>query len=208
MRRVPVIGVTGGIASGKTTVARFIAGGGGALIDCDAIGHRVLALPDIRDKITAAFGTGVLSPSGVISRKRLGRIVFASDRAVTRLNRIVRPTLKSMITEEVLERRRRARYIVLDAVLLFQYKFSFKVDYVVVAWASRETRLRRIMRRDHVSRAEALRRLERQRALRGAWSRSDVRVNAERPLTAVRREAEAIRNRVLGRFDATRRNMR
>ena len=208
MRSVPIIGVTGGIASGKTTVAKLIAGTRGVLIDCDSLGHRALACPDVREKLVAAFGREVLAPSGAVSRKRLSRIVFASDRGIARLNRIIKPRLKRIITEEVLKRRVRARFIVLDAVLLFRYKFRFKVDYVVVARASLETRLKRIMLRDGVSRVEALMRIERQRDLRDAWSRADARVSSDRPLVEVRSEVEAIRDRLLARYDGTGRNAR
>jgi dephospho-CoA kinase len=208
MKRVPIIGVTGPIASGKTTVARFIAGTRGVLIDCDSLGHRALEYRDVRDELVAAFGNEVLAPSGAISRKRLSRFVFASDRALARLNRIMRPPLKRIITEEVLRDRARALYIVLDAVLLFQYKFSFKVDCVVVTGASLETRLKRIMRRDGVSRAEALRRIERQRELHDAWTRADVRMSTDRSLSKTRSKAIAIRDRFLARYGATRRNVR
>jgi dephospho-CoA kinase len=208
MKRVPVIGVTGGIGSGKTTVARYLAGAHGALIDCDSLGHRALAVPEVRERLVAFFGRHILTRSGAVSRKRLSRIVFANGSALSRLNRIVRPSLRRIITGEVLGARARAPYIVLDAVLLFQYTFSFKVDYVVVTRASRETRLKRIMRRDGVSRAEALRRIERQGDLREAWVRADIRMNTDRPLSEVRREAASIRDRLLARGDARGRNLR
>jgi dephospho-CoA kinase len=199
MRRVPIIAVTGGIASGKTTVAKLVAGRRGAYIDCDALGHRVLAYREVRRRLVAAFGGEVLAPSGAISRRRLGRIVFSSDRNMARLNRIVKPSLTRLIAAEVRKRRERARYIVLDAVLLFQYTFSFKVDCVIVTRAPRRTRLARIMRRDRVPKAEALERIERQRAMRTAWQRADIRVSSDRPLSEMRGVAAAIRNRVLAR---------
>ena len=103
--RVPVIGVTGPIASGKTTVARIIAAAGGALVDCDALGARALETPEARSSIVAAFGAGVLGAGGAVSRRKLARVVFASDRDLERLNRIVRAPLKRIITREVLKRR-------------------------------------------------------------------------------------------------------
>ena len=83
--RVPVIGVTGPIASGKTTVARIIAAAGGALVDCDALGARALEAPEVRASIVDAFGAGVLGAGGSVSRAKLARIVFASDRDLERL---------------------------------------------------------------------------------------------------------------------------
>lgn len=206
--RTPVIGITGPIASGKTTVARIVAAAGGALIDCDALGGRALEDPRVRSAIVAAFGRGVLGPRGAVSRRALGRIVFADDRALERLNRIVRGPLKRIITREVMERRARAPYIVLDAVLLFQYRFRFKVDYAVVTKASRATRLARIMRRDGVSRREALARIERQKGLESGWARADATIATDGSLERVRTEAARIRKRFLARPAPTGRNAR
>jgi len=206
--RVPVIGVTGPIASGKSTVSRFIAEGGGALVDCDALGAKALEAADVRRKLVAAFGAGVLSPRGAVSRRALARIAFASDRNLDRLNRIVRPRLKKIITGEVLKRRVEADYIVLDAVLLFQYKFKFKIDYAVVTKARLAKRLARIMRRDGISREEALGRIERQRRLADDWRKADAVVATDGPLARVRMDAGRIRNRFLARARAKRRNAR
>jgi dephospho-CoA kinase len=206
--RVPVIGVTGSIASGKTTVARVIAARGGALIDCDALGARALEEPAVSRSLVAAFGAGVLGRVGALSRRKLARLVFASDRNLTLLNRIVRPSVKRIISGEVRRRRTEAPYIVLDAVLLFQYTFRFKVDCVVMTRSSRAERIRRIMRRDGVSRADALVRMERQRSLEAAWARADVVVNTDGALTHVRREAGRIRDRFLARALRSRRKTR
>ena len=197
--RVPVIGITGPIASGKTTVARFIAGSRGALIDCDALGSRALETAEARAKLVAAFGAGVLDGAGAVSHAKLGRIVFSSDRALERLNRIVRARLKRIITDEVLKRRVRAEYIVLDAVLLFQYKFRFKVDYVVATRASLATRVKRTIARDGISRAEAVARIERQKNLEDGWARADVVLVTDGSIARVKSEAVRIRNRFLAR---------
>ena len=206
--RVPVIGVTGPIASGKTTVARIIAAAGGALVDCDALGARALELPAVRRSIAAAFGGAVLGAGGSVSRRKLASVVFASDRELDRLNGIVRAPLTRIITREVMKRRARARYIVLDAVLLFQYKFKFKVDLTIATNAPRTKRLARIMRRDGVSRGEALERIERQRPLEGGWVEADVSLATDAPLARVRLRAERIRDRFLADRMMTRRKTR
>jgi dephospho-CoA kinase len=206
--RVPVIGVTGPIASGKTTVARIMAARGGALVDCDALGARALEVPAVRDSIVAAFGPGVLDARGAVSRRMLARRVFASDRDLERLNRIVRAPLKRIITEEVRRLRVRAPYIVLDAVLLFQYKFRFKVDYAVVTRAPRAKRIARIMRRDGVSRRDAIARIERQTKLEDGWARADVSISTGGSFARVRSEAAGIRDRVLAMHTTTGRKAR
>jgi dephospho-CoA kinase len=202
--RVPVIGITGPIASGKTTVARLIAARGGALIDCDALGARALEATGVRRALIGAFGAGIMTAGGAISRRKLARVVFGSDRNLARLNRIVQPRLKRIIAEEVLRRRAEAPYIVLDAVLLFQYKFKFKIDFIVVTRSSVAKRVARIMRRDGVSRVEALGRIERPKRLKDDWARADVAISTEGSLASVRAEARRIRDRFLAEAAARR----
>ena len=162
----------------------------------------------MRKKIVSAFGAGVLGAGGAVSRRKLARVVFAGDRNLKRLNWIVRAPLKRLITGEVLKRRADAPYIVLDAVLLFQYKFRFKVDYAVVTRASRAKRLARIMRRDGVSRSEALARIERQRKLESGWAKADASIATGGSLARVRSAAGRIRDRFLARPETTGRKAR
>ncbi len=206
--KTPVIVVTGGIGSGKTTVARAIAGSRGEVIDCDALGRRALVDPGVRLRLVRRFGPGILTPGGRVSPRRLARIVFADARSLRRLNAAVTPRLRGIISDEVKRRARRAQYIVLDAVLYFQYKFRFKVDRVVVTTAPLETRLRRIMRRDGYSRAEALQRIGRQAELEAAWRRAGARIDTDRPLRAVRRDARRVRDEVLREASGSRRRER
>lgn len=206
--RAPVIAVTGGIGSGKTTVARAIAGSRGSLVDCDSLGHRALEDPDVRRKLVRLFGRGILTPGGRVSRRRLAKTVFSDEPSLRRLNAAIRPRLRSIISREVRCQAARAEYIVLDAVLFFQYRFTFKVDRVVATVAPLETRLRRIMRRDGFSREEALGRIRRQAELERGWKRAEARIDTDRPLPAVKRDARRIRDELLREASMTRRNKR
>lgn len=192
--RPPVVVVTGPIASGKTTVAEVLAGRGGTLLDCDSLAHRALADGNLKKRLVGEFGGGVLTPAGNVSRARLGRIVFSGDEKLAVLNRVIRPIVKKIISDEIRAQRGNARYIVLDAVLYFQYKFRFKVDLVVRTAASEGTRVRRMMKRDELSRAEALMRIERQNELEDDWRRADVTVGTDGPESAVIRVAAKIRD--------------
>jgi dephospho-CoA kinase len=206
--RAPVIVVTGGIATGKTTVARVIAGRRGRLVDCDELGHRALADLAVRRRIVAAFGPGVLTRSGGLSRAKLARIAFSDDRCLRALNAAIRPRLRRLVTDEVAHLGARAEYIVLDAVLFFQYRFTFEVDRVIVTEAPLETRLKRIMRRDGYTREEALLRIARQRALEAGWARADVVLETDRPVAAVAGDARRIRDDVLREYATRRREKR
>lgn len=194
--RAPVIAVTGGIASGKTTVARILAAGGGTLVDCDSIGHEALRDGRVADRLIGLFGGEVLTPSGRISRRRLRRIAFSGREKMEALNGAIRPVLKRMISDRV-RALRRARYIVLDAVLFFQYEFKFKADLVVLTEAPDEVRIGRLMSRNGLSRTEAELRLEVQRTLRDEWSGADVVINTDAPRSEVAGEAALLRDRFL-----------
>jgi dephospho-CoA kinase len=195
--RKPIIAVTGGIATGKTTIAITLAKEGGSVIDCDRIGHDVLDTKEARRAVVHAFGKGILTPSGRISRKRLGRIVFADQSELDLLNRTIRPFLKKRISAEVKLRRKIANYIVLDAVLFFQYKFRFKVDLVVRTIASRKTRIERLSKRDGLPELAALARIERHKALEAQWRRADISIRTDGPIDRVIARAERIRNRFI-----------
>ena len=193
----PIIVVTGGIATGKTTVARMIAGRGGPVIDCDDIGHLALESDEVKMGLERAFGNRVLTPAGRISRVKLGRIVFSDGRMLEKLDGVIRPVLKGMIRDKVLALRRTARYIVLDAVLFFQYKFRFKVDLVIRTVASRDTVAKRLMTRNGMTRKEALERIERQKHLEEGWRRADVAVRTDMSMTRVEERVSRIRDRFL-----------
>jgi len=96
------IGVTGPMASGKSTVARRFQERGAELIDGDALGWDVLRLPDVVSEIGAAFGPSVLARDGQVDRMRLGRLVFPDPESMRRLNAIVQPVLSRRV-REVLE---------------------------------------------------------------------------------------------------------
>ncbi len=195
--RKPVIVVTGGIATGKTTVSRAIAADGGFVVDCDRIGHEALDTKAVTRAVTAAFGKCILTPSGRISRIKLGRIVFADQSELDLLNRTIRPFLKRMISAEVIGRRKSTEYIVLDAVLYFQYKFRFKVDLVVRTVASKETRLERLAKRDGLERGEAQGRIARQESLAAGWRKADISIRTDGPVERVIEKADRIRKRFL-----------
>ena len=197
--RTPVIVVTGEIASGKTTVASVLAARGGALVDCDELARRALALGEVKRRLVRSFGTGILTGAGNISKARLSSVVFSDDERMAVLNGIVRPHVTRIITAEVMRLREEFPYIVLDAVLFFHYTFRFKVDLIVATEAARSVRIGRLVRRDGLTRDEAIRRMERQRYLEKHWRNADRTIRTEGARRAVMRAAEKIRDVFLAR---------
>lgn len=205
--RAPLIAVTGGIASGKTTVAKALAGAGGELIDCDSIGHGVLESESIKRRLIKAFGKEIIESSGTVDRRRLAEIVFSSPHELEKLNRLIKPELKRTITNNVLSLREGAEYIVLDAVLFFKYKFRFKVDLVVATYAPVETRVKRLMRRDGIAEDEAMRRVAIQSDLEEDWKRADYIMNTDKKIDIIIEEAVKLRERFLEEYYGRNKNL-
>lgn len=156
-----VIGLTGGIASGKSTVAGVLERLGAAIIDADQLAREVVA-PDEEayHAIVAEFGAGILNSDRTINRAALGKIVFADPSARGRLERITHPAIARRAERQLATLKEGgAPVIVYMAPLLVEAGVTSRVDEVWVVYADRETQLARLMGRDGISRAEALQRI-------------------------------------------------
>ena len=189
-----LIVVTGGIGSGKSTVASKLAEKGGFVIDADRAAHEVYNDPLLKERLREKFGDRIFARSGTVSRRKLGVIVFDDRKMLGNLNRIVRPFIKERISGIVKLHRKRDKYIVLDALLFFQYKFRFKADLVVLTEASEKTCIRRIVERDSFSMEEAEKRIEMQRGLKKEWEQADIKINTDKGGRSVMKEAADIRD--------------
>jgi dephospho-CoA kinase len=146
--RFLVIGLTGGIACGKSTVARLFKRMGAAGIDADRI-VRELYRPGtmINRRLAAAFGAGVVRKNGSIDRKKLGGIVFRDQRRRKILERLTHPAIVREIRRQisVLRRAGKKRVVVVEAPLLFEARAEHLVDCTVVVTAPRRAQLERLM---------------------------------------------------------------
>lgn len=154
-----VVGLTGNIASGKSTVAALLAAHGATVVDADELARRAVergtpALAAIADR----WGTGMLSPDGTLDRAALRRVVFQSRQELEALNAIVHPAVERMRREAVEAARARGDPIVVcDIPLLFELHLEPLFDRVVLVDAPRPTRLDRLMSARGLGEAEALR---------------------------------------------------
>jgi dephospho-CoA kinase len=133
-----VIGLTGGIGSGKSTVARVLEELGAVTIDADKVGHEAYQ-PGTKtwQDLVATFGKEIISADGSIDRKKLGAIVFGNPEQLARLNRIVHPRMFDMMQERIEQYRMQgAKVVVVDAAILFEANWTPLVEEVWVVVAS------------------------------------------------------------------------
>ena len=144
-RKKPIIGILGGICSGKSTVAAEFAKLGCAVIDADRIAHELLDKAGIKDKIAAAFGKAVLDSAGKIDHRRLADIVFSDADKLSTLNSIVHPPVLAR-TEALIRQYSRqpaVLAIVLDMPLLAEVGWEKRCDRLIFIECSRQLRLER-----------------------------------------------------------------
>jgi dephospho-CoA kinase len=151
-----LIGLTGQIGSGKTAAAKILASFGAIVLDADQIGRQVVdESPNLRAKLSRAFGEGIVGKDGRLIRKRLAELAFMDDRSKKRLNDLVHPFLLRRLRHLVRSLSKQRRPIVIDAALLLDWRMEREVDAVIVISASRRVRLSRLTRRG-LSRRDAL----------------------------------------------------
>jgi len=165
---VLVIGLTGGIASGKSTVSRYLRELGAKIIDADVIA-RELVLPQSSawQEIVRHFGSEIIDEEGALLRKKLGEIIFRSSTERAVLNAILHPRIKQKIMEILssLRNQKDIPLIVVDAPLLIEAGMVEIVDEVWVVAIPAELQRKRLIERDKISRAEAEERLAAQMPL-------------------------------------------
>ncbi|MCY7791620.1 dephospho-CoA kinase [Bacillus haynesii] len=171
-----VIGLTGGIASGKSTVAQMFQQCGITVVDADVIAKEAVeqGMPAYQ-KIAETFGQGVLLETGDIDRRKLGEIVFANEEKRLRLNAIVHPEVRKMMIKQRDEAIRAGeRFVVLDIPLLYESGLEHLTDKVIVVWVPLELQLERLMKRNQLNEDEALNRIHAQHSLDEKKKRADA----------------------------------
>jgi dephospho-CoA kinase len=154
-----IIGLTGNIATGKSTILRYLVGKGAHVIDADQLSHRAME-PNgpAYQAIVDAFGAQILQPDGTINRAALGKIVFADAAALQRLEQIVHPAVFALAQQEIVSTS--AAVVVLEAIKLLEAQRLVKLcDEIWVVTASPETQLNRLQTERGMNEAEARRRM-------------------------------------------------
>jgi len=196
-----IVGLSGGIGSGKSSVAQMLRELGAVVIDADAIVHELQARgTPLLAEIAAAFGDGVLASDGSLDRKALGAIVFADAEARAKLGRLVHPR----VGEEMFRRTQAAReagapLVVLDIPLLFEGRAAntgtaarMGYDETILVWVPATVQVERTMARDGCTRAEAQARIDAQMPIDQKKALADHVIDNSGSVEATRAQVEAL----------------
>jgi dephospho-CoA kinase len=185
-----IIGLTGNIGTGKSTVARMLAKLGADAIDADKVAHQVIrAGTPGHAAVVEAFGPEVLAPDGEIDRKRLGARVFADPTALARLEAIVHPAVIEAVARRIGDST--ADVVVVEAIKLIEAGMADAYDSIWVTTCRQEQQLQRIMDERGLNRAEAEQRVQAQPPQEEKIARADVVIDNSGSLSETQRQVQA-----------------
>ncbi|MGF9785907.1 dephospho-CoA kinase [Bacillus velezensis] len=189
-----VIGLTGGIASGKSTVARMLIDKKITVIDADVIAKQAVekGMPAY-GQIVEAFGKDILLENGGIDRKKLGSIVFTDEQKRLKLNQIVHPAVRA----EMLKQRdeavaRKEQFVVLDIPLLYESGLDYLVGKVLVVTVPADIQLKRLIERNSLTEEEAMSRITSQMPLADKTKKADAVIDNSGSLEYTKHQLEEI----------------
>ncbi|MCE4956311.1 dephospho-CoA kinase [Macrococcoides caseolyticum] len=170
-----VIGLTGGIASGKSTVAKFLADQGFVIVDADIASRKAVEIgSEGLEAIRTVFGDGVIQADGSLNRKALGEIIFNDTSERQKLNEIVHPRVRTIMEEEKDAGLAQGKHVVMDIPLLFENKLEHTVDEVWVVYVPESIQIERLMARNNLTMDEAKSRISAQISIEEKKRKADT----------------------------------
>ncbi|OGN98037.1 MAG: dephospho-CoA kinase [Chloroflexi bacterium RBG_13_51_18] len=197
-----IIGLTGGIGSGKSTAARFLKELGAEVIDLDKAGHEVLKKDGgVYKKVVGEFGEGILKVGGEIDRIRLGEIVFNDREALKRLNKMVHPAIDKIVESKVSKcRRKKVKVVVLEAAAMLEAEKTWQVDEIWVTISNEKAVLNRLKERSGYSETEAKKRINAQITNEERMKLADVVIRNDGTLDELEIKVKAEWEKLQGRL--------
>jgi len=187
-----IIGLTGNIGTGKSTVAGILVDLGSAHIEADSIGHELLlSRGSVYTAVLSAFGKDIAGTAGQIDRQKLGKLVFSDLSARERLNAIMHPAIQEEAKRRIDDYRTNGeKAVVLEAALLYEAGWESMVDQIWVTYASYETAVQRVKTYRGMSEDDALSRLQTQMSMREKMQKADVVIDTDCSVEELRKRVE------------------
>ncbi len=196
-----VIGLTGGIASGKSLVSSILKELGGVVIDADVVAREIVEIgnPALKE-IEANFGKKALNEDGTLNRKYLGNIVFNNSKKLKLLNEITHPRIIRKIKDMVnyYNESGKLKIIFIDSPLLIEMNMHTMVDEVWLVVVEKEKQIKRLMKRDNISLHSALIRIDNQMPLDEKKLYADILINNSGDIEELREHVLSLWNKVFG----------
>jgi len=199
-----VIGLTGGIASGKSTVSEMLEAKGAAIVHADRIGHQVYEPgTPVWQEVVSAFGKEIVAADGRIDRQRLGQIVFSDPQARQRLNAITHPPIRALMAQRLAELRAEGTAVaVLEAALLIEAGWLDLTDEVWVTVVPPQVAAQRLIERNGLSPQEAWARIQSQISNQERLKHAQAIISTDCSLEEVRRQVDELWDGLTARLAA------
>lgn len=192
-----VIGVTGSIATGKSTVTKYLLELGYPVIDSDKIVHNLLMNNEIIQEIEKEFGKDYII-DGVVVRSELAKLIFNDEEARQKLNSIVHPKVINKINEQIKNYSvRGSNLIFVDIPLLYEEGLEYLVDRVIVVRVSEEIQLTRLVKRDNINKAFAMKKIAATISIEEKLDLADYVIDNSQDITNTKREVDVLLRRLL-----------
>ena len=187
-----IIGLTGGIATGKSQSSKIFKELGCYIIDADKL-SRTLTTKNSKclKEIVETFGTDILKDNGTLNRKKLGQIVFNDKQAKMDLERIIHPHIIKK-TNEIIAKKYNKTNIIVDAPLLFEVGLDRVCDKVIVIYARYHIQITRFMKRDNISKEEAIKRISLQMPIEEKIRLADITIDNSGTLIDLKKNVKFI----------------
>lgn len=196
-----ILGITGNIGAGKSSVAKEFQRLGAAVVDADQLAREVVVPGSpVLDELVKQFGTGILAAQGGLDREALGRLVFSDETARQRLNRIIHPAIAELSTCRLsqLQRQPDVPLIIYEAPLLYEADADSRVDRVLVVKIDPQVQLQRLLARDGCDEPTARRKIAAQMPQNAKLARADYVIDNSSSIVETRRQVEQLWQQLLG----------
>ena len=195
-----LIGITGGIASGKTEVAKIFQKIGALVLSGDEIGKEVVEEnPDLLRKLVNTFGKQILTKGKKLNRKKLGEIAFTTPQSTGKLNDLVHPYLLRNLKFKIknLKRMNYEKPVVIDAALIVEWGLQSELDFLIFVDCPREKRIERLIKKKGYTREEVLDRIKAQFPERYKKREADFIIKNDSDLAEVKQKAKYLWDKIL-----------
>jgi len=192
-----IVGLTGGIVGGKSTVASMFKDLGAKIVDVDKLGHSVI-LPQrpAWKKIIRLFGKDVLRNDLTIDRGKLGKIVFTNQTLLKKLNEITHPEITKLIKKEINLAKNKThnqeKILIIDAALIYEAKIDRLMDKIIVVYIDEDEQIKRLIKRNNLSKKEALQRIKSQMPMKEKVEMADYVIDNSSSLDKTKEQVEKI----------------